>query len=534
MTTRPLTQKRLLAEMRTDDDGATRIDRLTLLEHGAPSEFVPADSPLEVVDLREAVKLAESHLDEANRKLVAAAARVEELKGEVTLRNDRMAAIADLVSITDHQPLVHGDKNRGSTYGLVLEVLAERDALKVEVDQWLAEASAMRKTLGVTDDLLTNVAAARRLVKTVGSLSLELEFCANTFASMTGSGPAHAARIRNALAEAQVPVPDSPTNQGGTGTSPVSEKTTGKVKVTLAGKELEADPNYQLLMRPLGERWFDWEAGFRAGAHSQQDANERIEEAWKQFEKDPDHVEARTNVEAPEFVKIPVGLYGKFNVTRTDGKSEPGQRHHNCDYFVLDLSHDPHALPAIAAYANDCRDRFPKLAEDLTELYVLPHMHRTEAARECGEFVEKGTLEVTMVDESEIRALVEGPPNHITVTLDEPDLIEGVDLVENPTGLPVARLTRQPAGIEGAILLDAQALATKMHEKFGPHDSADFACNRIAEEVGELIQAATAMSKGRDVGRAPRIREEAIDAVAMILRLLREYPDGRVAQGGQA
>ena len=30
------------------------------------------------------------------------------------------------------------------------------------------------------------------------------------------------------------------------------------------------------------------------------------------------------------------GLYHKFNVERTDGTSEPGKRHHGCDYFVLD------------------------------------------------------------------------------------------------------------------------------------------------------------------------------------------------------
>ncbi len=31
------------------------------------------------------------------------------------------------------------------------------------------------------------------------------------------------------------------------------------------------------------------------------------------------------------------GLYHKFDIRRTDGQSEPGQKHDNCDYFVLDL-----------------------------------------------------------------------------------------------------------------------------------------------------------------------------------------------------
>lgn len=58
--------------------------------------------------------------------------------------------------------------------------------------------------------------------------------------------------------------------------------------------------------------------------------------------------------------KHTTGLYGKFNVTRTDGKSAPGQRHHGCDYFVLDVTHDPHAKPALAAYANSCEVEYPQ------------------------------------------------------------------------------------------------------------------------------------------------------------------------------
>lgn len=59
------------------------------------------------------------------------------------------------------------------------------------------------------------------------------------------------------------------------------------------------------------------------------------------------------------------GLYGKFRVERTDGKSEEGEKHHDCDYFVLDLTHDPFAYHAILAYARKCGDDFPELAEDL-------------------------------------------------------------------------------------------------------------------------------------------------------------------------
>ena len=60
------------------------------------------------------------------------------------------------------------------------------------------------------------------------------------------------------------------------------------------------------------------------------------------------------------------GMCGKFNVTRIDGKDAPGEKHHGCDYFVLDLTHDPHAIPAILAYADSCeKDGYQVLADEL-------------------------------------------------------------------------------------------------------------------------------------------------------------------------
>ena len=59
------------------------------------------------------------------------------------------------------------------------------------------------------------------------------------------------------------------------------------------------------------------------------------------------------------------GLHEKFIVTRTDGSSEPGGKHEECSYFVLDLDHDPHAIPALAAYAESCEASHPMLARDL-------------------------------------------------------------------------------------------------------------------------------------------------------------------------
>lgn len=64
------------------------------------------------------------------------------------------------------------------------------------------------------------------------------------------------------------------------------------------------------------------------------------------------------------------GLYRKFNIERTDGSSEPGCKHHECEYFVLDTTHDPYAIPAIAAYVAACEAEYPLLAADLKNRYL--------------------------------------------------------------------------------------------------------------------------------------------------------------------
>lgn len=59
------------------------------------------------------------------------------------------------------------------------------------------------------------------------------------------------------------------------------------------------------------------------------------------------------------------GLFNKFIVMRTDGKDAPGEKHHGCAYFVLDLDHDRHAAAAMRAYAAACIETHPALAADL-------------------------------------------------------------------------------------------------------------------------------------------------------------------------
>lgn len=61
-------------------------------------------------------------------------------------------------------------------------------------------------------------------------------------------------------------------------------------------------------------------------------------------------------------------LYDKFKVSRTDGADlEPEGKHYRCDYFVLDLTHDPAARPALLAYIEHCAEDRPMLAESLAE-----------------------------------------------------------------------------------------------------------------------------------------------------------------------
>lgn len=60
------------------------------------------------------------------------------------------------------------------------------------------------------------------------------------------------------------------------------------------------------------------------------------------------------------------GIYEKFTVKRTDGTDAPGGKHENCRHFVLDLNHDPHAIPALRAYADSAeKDGYVPLAAEL-------------------------------------------------------------------------------------------------------------------------------------------------------------------------
>jgi hypothetical protein len=78
----------------------------------------------------------------------------------------------------------------------------------------------------------------------------------------------------------------------------------------------------------------------------------------------------------------PTGLYGKFNVSRTDGTDRPGSKHDGCRYFVLDVTHDKFASAALLAYAKACADEFPDLARDLHALRTAAPIARARTERQ--------------------------------------------------------------------------------------------------------------------------------------------------------
>lgn len=59
------------------------------------------------------------------------------------------------------------------------------------------------------------------------------------------------------------------------------------------------------------------------------------------------------------------GLYGKYFILRSDGTSEPGMKHEDCQYFVLDLTHDIYALETLHYYSKACEKTHPELSRDL-------------------------------------------------------------------------------------------------------------------------------------------------------------------------
>lgn len=63
------------------------------------------------------------------------------------------------------------------------------------------------------------------------------------------------------------------------------------------------------------------------------------------------------------------GVFRKFEVYRVDGSSAKGRKHFGCEYFVLDLSHDPHAAAAMTVYGQSCAKTHPVLSAQILERF---------------------------------------------------------------------------------------------------------------------------------------------------------------------
>lgn len=78
------------------------------------------------------------------------------------------------------------------------------------------------------------------------------------------------------------------------------------------------------------------------------------------------------------------GLYNKYRVERIGGT--PG-KHEHCMFFVLDVDHDPFAIPALIAYESFATMSYPKLASDIRQLIDSEHL------RDHADHDHKGTHE---------------------------------------------------------------------------------------------------------------------------------------------
>jgi hypothetical protein len=85
------------------------------------------------------------------------------------------------------------------------------------------------------------------------------------------------------------------------------------------------------------------------------------------------------------------GLINKYHVSRVDGRDvRPGDKHYRCQYFVLDLTHDPIARFAAHTYAGAVASIKPELAEDLSNKIL--ELAKTEAKPGFGYILDKATI----------------------------------------------------------------------------------------------------------------------------------------------
>lgn len=123
------------------------------------------------------------------------------------------------------------------------------------------------------------------------------------------------------------------------------------------------------------------------------------------------------------------GMYPKYQVARLDGGTNPGGKHEKCRKFVLDIDHDPHAVPALFSYATSARaDGYEKLAGELFA-EIKPYMEQLEAHAKANimDAIKEDGAYAAMTDD-EVKQQVSAM------------LVEGDDL---PPGADAARLVEE-------------------------------------------------------------------------------------------
>ena len=68
---------------------------------------------------------------------------------------------------------------------------------------------------------------------------------------------------------------------------------------------------------------------------------------------------------------VTYALDDKYMVFRRDGQDRMGRKHFKDDYFVIDLTHDPHAVLILNTYADAVRKEDPEFATQLDETAQL-------------------------------------------------------------------------------------------------------------------------------------------------------------------
>ncbi len=118
------------------------------------------------------------------------------------------------------------------------------------------------------------------------------------------------------------------------------------------------------------------------------------------------------------------GLFRKYEVSRVDGKPE----HNDCDYFVLDVTHDPHAKAALCAYADAVEVDNPTLAGEMRSRYCLPtSRHYIKAPA-----VSMEELEEALAGPSHIPVAGDRAPMEVAIVVSGDDHMATVQWLWNP------------------------------------------------------------------------------------------------------